>query len=645
MRVSTTMRLGCLLGLLATGLCLTLNSSALLCAAEQAATAEKKPADEKKADADKKPADEKKPEDKKDEVTNSVILGEIELHGSFPEGAPLPGIFGELSENLSALIARIEKAGTDPKIDGILLRINEPQLGWGSLAALQQAIAKVQGQGKKVYAYLDGASTQQYLLAASCDEITMPESGMLMLVGLRAEVGFYKNLFDLIGIKAEMLRVGEYKSAAEPYTRTEMSPAFRQEMEEMIDDYWQQITETIAKARKLKPEQVAEIIDNGPQSAQFALQSKLIDRIGYEDELESSIKKSRNAAKISVVKRYGKKKIDTDFSGLTGMVKFMELMTGAEPTRRKSVNPKIAVIYAIGPIMTGKSQSDLFGDSTMGSETMVKAIREAANDETVKAVVLRVNSPGGSALASDLMWRELELLKKPFVVSMGDVAASGGYYIAMGSDRIFAEPGTLTGSIGVVGGKMALQGLYEKIGITTSTITRGKNAGIFSSTTPFTDSERKSMQSMLNEIYDQFTGKAAAGRKMEKAALEKLARGRVYTGRQAVKIGLVDELGSLEDAIAYAVKQAGLKPEDKIERLQLPKAVNPLESLFGPIDAQARSAAGLSDAGHPASRKMLLDSLRSISPDLARSLKNLHLIELFRREPAVLIMPYQVEVK
>ncbi len=236
------------------------------------------------------------------------------------------------------------------------------------------------------------------------------------------------------------------------------------------------------------------------------------------------------------------------------------------------------------------------------------------------------------------MWRELKRLGKPFVVSMGDVAASGGYYIAMGSDRIFAEPGTLTGSIGVVGGKLSLGGLYDKIGMTTSVITRGKNAGIFSTTTAFSDSERETMQKMLNEIYKQFTEKAAAGRKMDVAVLEKLARGRVYTGRQALKIGLVDELGTLDDAVKKAVEMAGLKPEDKVERLHLPKAVSPFEALLGPIDAEARAATGVRERG-------LVELVRMVAPEAARKLDALRIMEVLSRERAALALPYSIEVK
>jgi protease-4 len=434
-----------------------------------------------------------------------------------------------------------------------------------------------------------------------------------------------------------MLRVGEFKSAAEPYTRTEMSPEFRKEMEEILDDRYKLLVDSIAGPRKLAADKVTAAIDEGPLTSRQAKDKGLIDRVAYEDELEAALAKQAEGKTFKVVKKYGKKKADTDFSGLAGMMKMMEMLMGVDQPKRKSSNPKLAIIYATGMIMTGKSQSDfLTGESTMGSDTMIKAIREANKDATVKAIVLRVDSPGGSALASDLMWHELGLVTKPFVVSMGDVAASGGYYIAMGANRVFADPGTITGSIGVVGGKFALNGLYNKVGITTDIISRGKNSGVLSSTHGFSDNERDSMQRLLNDVYDQFVSKAAKGRKMDKIKLEKLARGRVYTGSAALKIGLVDELGSLDDAIAYAKKLADVGPDEKLEKLVLPKATSPLESLLGPLDPNADSRV---------TQSAVRELLSSISPDLARNLQMLQLMQILSREPSLAVMPFRLVIK
>ncbi len=576
--------------------------------------------------------------DKAEAVAKKKLsVAHIEITGGYSEGVSVPGLFGDVVETLGTALQRLDKAARDESLDAVILHISDPSIGWAKLNELRVGIQKMRAKGRKVYAWMESADTKGYLIAAACDQIVLPESGMLMLPGLRAEVSFYKNLFDKLSIEPQMLRVGEFKSAAEPYSRSEMSPAFREEMEAILDDYYRQIVETISAGRKLTPEQVKAIIDTGLHTAADAKKLGLIDVVGYEDAIESLIKGDDKTAEVKITKGYGKKKIDTDFSGFTGMAKMMNLMMGVEPTTRKSTAPKIAVINATGAIMSGASSTDMFfGEQTMGSTTMIKAIRQARDDSTVKAVVLRVDSPGGSALASDLMWHELEALdgKKPFIVSMGDTAASGGYYIAMGADRIFAEPGTLTGSIGVVGGKIAFEKFYEKIGITTSVVMRGKNSGVLSPTTAFSETERTAMQKMLNDIYAQFTTKAAAGRKMDVEKLEKMARGRVYTGSQALQLGLVDELGTLADAIAFAKKSAGMDPDAKMERLDLPKPTSPFESLFGPIDPSSTSLGATGSA-----------LLKSLPEEIASQLRGLSIYDLLAKERVLTVLPYRVQVK
>ncbi|RLS44356.1 MAG: signal peptide peptidase SppA [Planctomycetota bacterium] len=576
--------------------------------------------------------------DKAEAVAKKKLsVAHIEITGGYSEGVSAPGLFGDVVETLGTALQRLDKAARDESLDAIILHISDPSIGWAKLNELRVGIQKVRAKGRKVYAWMESADTKGYLIAAACDQIVLPESGMLMLPGLRAEVSFYKNLFDKLSIEPQMLRVGEFKSAAEPYSRSEMSPAFREEMEAILDDYYRQIVETISAGRKLTPDQVKAIIDTGLHTAADAKKLGLIDVVGYEDAIESLIKGDDKTAEVKITKGYGKKKIDTDFSGFTGMAKMMNMMMGVEPTTRKSTASKIAVISATGAIISGASSADsFFGEQTMGSTTMIKAIRQARDDSTVKAVVLRVDSPGGSALASDLMWHELEALdgKKPFIVSMGDTAASGGYYIAMGADRIFAEPGTLTGSIGVVGGKIAFEKFYEKIGITTSVVMRGKNSGVLSPTTAFTETERTAMQKMLNDIYAQFTTKAATGRKMDVEKLEKMARGRVYTGSQALQLGLVDELGTLGDAIAFAKKSAGIDPDTKLERLDLPKPTSPFESLFGPIDPSSTSLGVTGSA-----------LLKSLPEEVASQLRGLSIYDLLAKERVLTVLPYRVKVK
>ena len=563
----------------------------------------------------------------------STKWAEIKLSGSLPEGPSLPGLFGEISESLNRIFERLDAAVNDREIQGIILKIENPSLGLGGVHELRSKIQDVRKSGKQVYGFLETATTSDYLIAAACDKIFMPEPGLLLMTGLRAEVSFYKNLLDMLEIQADILRVGKFKSAAEPYTRTEMSPEFRQEIEEMLDDQFNLIVSAIATARGITEQQVSEAVDNGPLTPQHALRLKLIDGVRYADEIEDIVLQDQQDSEFVLVEKYGRKKVDTNFDGFSGLIKMMNLMMGVEPGQKKSEKPQIAVIYASGPIMPGRGTSGPFGDEMIGSESMVDTIREAAKNDRVKAILLRINRPGGSATASDLIWRALEQVDKPIVVSMGDVAASGGYYIAMGADYIFVEPGTITGSIGVVGGKLALEGLFKKLGITTSIISRGKNAGALSMTTPFSDSERESMQKMMNEIYETFTTKAAAGRNMPLEKLLDLAGGRIYLGPRAVENGLVDEIGTLDQAVKKAAELAEID-EAKVERLLLPKPTSPFEQLFGPIDTTTR-------------HQTLIESFQNVLPEeILQTVRQALLVEkLTAADPRLLILPFQLKMK
>jgi protease-4 len=344
---------------------------------------------------------------------------------------------------------------------------------------------------------------------------------------------------------------------------------------------------------------------------------------------------SYQAEPLVYVENYGQEAVDTDFSGPTGVLKLMQAMMGGGTATRSSRGKKIAVVYAVGAIVPGESVSDLFGDQIMGSSTIVEALRQAGNDDQVAAIVLRIDSPGGSALASDLIWHETQVIKKPIVASLGDVAASGGYYIAMGADKIIAAPGTLTGSIGVVGGKLALSGLYNKVGVTTETIQRGKNSGLFSDSGKFTESQRAVVMDMMEEVYRQFTAKAAAGRKMPVEKLRELAGGRVYTGRQAKELGLVDRLGTLEDAIIEAKLLAGLERDADVRIEVLPEPTSILDSLFGVADGEQEVRLG----------RGLASAMNQFSPELAEIARKAHRLRAVFDRPAALIVPFELEIR
>ncbi len=546
---------------------------------------------------------------------------EIKLSGSYPEHQQMPGLFGDLVESLPTCMDRLHQAARDKSIKGVILHLDGLEIGWARLNELQSAIAEVKAAGKPIWARMNDGGNKDYLLAAACDRILMPESGTLMLTGLRAEVMFYKNLFEMFDVKADMLRVGAFKSAAEPYTRSEMSPEFRKEMEEILDDYYASMVSQIAAARKLPEEKVKASIDEGLLSTARAKELGLIDDVAYHDQMSDLIANGDTSMEVRIREDYRRKAANTELD----LFSLMELLSGGS-SQTSSTKPRIAVLRLEGAIVSGNSPMSLFSEASISSDKIVPLIEKIGKDENVKAIILRVDSPGGSALASDLIWRALEATHKPVVASMGDTAASGGYYISMGADAIFAEPGTLTGSIGVLGGKIALDGLMKKFGITTSVIQRGKNSGVMSSVAAFSDSERETMQQMLNTVYEQFTQKAAAGRHMEYATLEALARGRVYTGRQAKEIGLVDQLGTLADAVAYTRKLVG-DEAGKLELDDLPKAQSPLEMLMGQT----------APAGQP------LAELAALLPESARpALRHFSVLRQIADEPVLLILPFDV---
>lgn len=568
-------------------------------------------------------ADEKSPAaDQKNAVRKTrTDWAEIKLTGSYPESQQMPGLFGDMVEGLSTGMDRLHQAAKDKSIKGVILHIDGVEIGWARLNELQSAIAEVKAAGKPVWARMNDGDNKDYLLAAACDRILMPESGTLMLTGLRAEVMFYKNLFEMLNIKADMLRVGAFKSAAEPYTRSEMSPEFRQEMEEILEDYYAAMVKQIASARKMPDDKVKAAIDEGLLSAAKAKELGLIDDVAYHDQISGLIANGDASLDVRIREDYRKKKASTELDLFT----LLEIFSGGS-SQSGSTRPRIAVLRLEGAIVSGNSPVSLFSEASINSDRIVPLIEKLGKDDNVKAIILRVDSPGGSALASDLIWRALEASNKPVVASMGDTAASGGYYISMGADAIFAEPGTLTGSIGVLGGKIALDGLMKKFGVTTSVIQRGKNSGVMSTFSTFSDSERDAMQQMLNDVYALFTQKAATGRHMEHAALEKLARGRVYTGRQALEIGLVDKLGTLADAVAYTRKLVG-DEDGKLEMEELPKPQSPLEMLLG------QSA----PVGHP------YDAFAALIPESARpALRHFSVIRQIIDEPVLMILPFDV---
>ena len=575
-------------------------------------------------------ADEEKKDDKP-VVAHIVLTGDLD---EAPVGeSPFGGVAGE---NLKQKLDRIAKAKKDPKVKALLLEIHDLKLGlfgFGKVDEVRAALADFRKSGKKVYAYVEEIGGLDYLIACACDEIILPEGSGFGLTGLHLEMSFYKALLEKVHVKGDFLTMGEAKGAAEPYTRTEMGPENKKQYNLVLDDFYdKEIVQTIVESRPAKqwnPARVKAMIDEAPYTAKKALELGLIDRVAYLDALETQIK-----GDAEIARNYGKPKSSSDEGALAMIMKMMS------PQKKKSSKKtKIALIYAIGGIETGKGGGGLFGGPAIGSTTMIEAIREAEKDATVKAIVLRVDSGGGSALASDLIWHELKACKKPVVASMGDVAASGGYYITMSAKKVFAEPGTLTGSIGVLGGKIVIGGLMDFAGIKTEVLVRGKNAAADSTNTPFSETEKKALIATMQDIYDQFLDKALAGRaangvKMDKAKLLTLAGGRIWTGRQAKEHGLVDALGTMEDAIAEAKSLAKLPADQEVEYLMLPEPSNPLERLLDGGGLGMKAAAGAD-----------LMSLLNAVPEVRQHARAAESLLRMRNEKVWLTLPYGVRIR
>lgn len=621
-------------------------------AAEQAAEGDKADGDESAAEeSEAEPSDKAEPEAKKPEKKMSraakraaerakrraeeakkVRYAEFFLDGPLPESPGGSGPFGELAIDLRKQIARIDQAAEDDKIAGMVLRVRSPELGRGQRNELRQAIARFRKAGKRAVAEMEAVTGAGYLVACACDEIVMPESGFMIIAGIRAEPLFFKGMLAKIGVKADFVHVGEAKGAAEPFTRRKWSEPVKANITSMIDDLYEQMIDTIAMDRPMSRAAVVDAVNQGLLTATQAKEAGLIDRLAYASSLRETLAEHHDTDKLVFIRNYGKKKVDTDFSGPAGFFKLMGLMAGGGKSARGS-GDKIAIVYATGPIMTGESEVDPFGQSdSVGSTTIVQALRDADDDDRVKAIVLRVNSPGGSAVASDLIWNEIDRIEKPVVASMGDVAASGGYYISMGADHVFAEPTTVTGSIGVVGGKMAVGGLLDKVGVTTDLIARGENSGLFSPLQKFTDSERAALVGLMDDTYDQFTAKAAAGRGLSQERIKELGGGKVYTGRQAERLELIDELGDLKAALMKAKELAGIDADDKVRIDTYPEAVDFFESLFGDNEEQ---------------REVRVDlTLGGVLPELEEAVDRAGMLrKLFAREPVGLLMPYDLRIE
>ena len=462
----------------------------------------------------------------------------------------------------------------------------------------------------------------------------MMPGGEIEIPGVGLQTMFYRGLFDKIGVKPDFVQIGAYKGAEEPYTRTEPSKESRGELTKVVDSLYEQIVDGIAFNRHLKRGDVLDMINGVFLSAKVAKERKFIDHLVDQDGLRDLIKK-QVGRDINLIQDYGREAAEElDFSNPLGLLKSLNKK---DPTEAHA--PGIALIYAEGEIVDGETES-LFGGGSIGSENIRKAFRLAVRDEKIKAIVLRIDSPGGSALASEVMWQAVHRAaeKKPVIISVGSMAASGGYYLASAGEYIFADPCAIVGSIGVVGGKFVLTDLFKTIGVNTEIFKRGDNAALYTMDAPFTDSQRKLVTEWMQQTYEQFTTRVMTTRKGKIKDIDEVAHGRLFLAKQAKGLGMIDELGGMQKAIAYAAKQGKL-PEEDFDIRVIPGTRTLADLLRGrgfdsksPIRAQfTPDLAGL---------------LKGLSPANARLFsQQLSLMRMLQARPVVLMSPYIVTTK
>ena len=499
---------------------------------------------------------------------------EFTLSGTYTDTKVVSTFGTSSTKTLRGLSKKLDALKTDDDLAGVIFKIEGVSLGWATLQEIRNKLNEFREAEKETIAYLESGGNAEYLLAATMDRVVLMPTGSLNLTGLRAEILFYKGLFDKLDIEADMLAMGKYKSGVEPYMRDGMSDEFRESMTALLDDLYTQLLNHIAESRDgIATEDASDLIDRGPFTAKEAKQAKLVDVLQYYDELVATLKaETAENEEVQVVKPGSERQRKVpDMNSFAGMMQLFSILSPPQRAQATSEN-QIALIYASGAILPDIG-SIFMPMSVITPKTLKKAFEKARTDDSVRAVVLRVDSPGGSALASDLIWREVMLTQreKPVVVSMGNVAASGGYYIAMAAGTIVAQPSTLTGSIGVFGGKLNLKGLYNKAGLKKEIIAHGQNATLYSDYGGFTPTERERVEKMMRTVYEDFVNKAAAGRNKSFEDIDDIAQGRVWTGRQAQELGLVDEIGGLDDALSIAKKQAGFNEDDKVNLIVLPK--------------------------------------------------------------------------
>ncbi len=475
---------------------------------------------------------------------------ELLLKEEIVEGRPEHSLLSRRTRTAYLDVLEIlHHAAGKAKITGLILTLEDLSAGWGRLTGLRRAIQEFRVKGKTVFCFMEGGGNAEYYLAAACDRVFMPPAASLNLVGLASEVFFFREILDRFGLEPQLQAEGEFKSAGEMFTRTRMSPPSREQLNVLLDDFHAEFCTALAESRGITREEMSAKINAGPYTARNAAAEGLIDGICYQDEVAGKLKEriGEAARPLQAHKVYPHE----------GRVR--RLLTWRRP--------RVAFVDLLGNIVSGEHRRDRIGRHMAGAETIGKFLEHAKKSRRIRAVVVRIDSPGGTGAASDLLWRKIMLLKeeKPVIVSCGDVAASGGYYVAAAGSHIIAEPTTITGSIGVLGGKFVARELMKRLSIYRESVCRGEHAEFDSPFTPFTRPEEEKLEQQLREFYrEDFLKKVASGRNLSEEAVDKVGRGRVWSGLRAKEHGLIDSLGGPREAVQEARRIAGIPDKKKI---------------------------------------------------------------------------------
>lgn len=583
---------------------------------------------------------------------NETVVPVFTLSGSYSEIAlPDDPIFGSIGkESLRTLVSRVDKARTDPNVKGVVLLMAGASLGTAQLEEFRAALDRLKKDGKPVYAHVDDLKFGGFALLSGAKRISLSPTGDVWVTGLYGEQLFVRGLLDRLGVEPDFLTCGDYKSAGEMFMRTSSSPEAKKMHDWMLDSLFERFVELIAEGRGVPVEKAREWVKQGLFSSEAAQKGGLVDALEDRYEFAATVKKELGGS-VKFDRSYGKNKgqqidLNNPFAAIQLWAQILE-----GPKVKKSNKDAIAIVHVDGPIMPGSAgpTSPLaMAEEGAFSETIRKALDQVAQDPKVKGVVLRVSSPGGSVVASEVILRATERVKakKPFVVSMGDVAASGGYYVSCLSDKIYADPTTITGSIGVISGKMATTKMWGQFGINFEPNQRGEKAGILSGAAKFTEAERNELQGWMDEVYGVFKKHVTDGRGEKlKKPIDEIAGGRVYTGRQALELGLIDELGGLNDAIAYVAGKADAKD---YEIRSLPKPKNFFEELLGDLthtpSKEEEKNLSIEAPRVPSSTSQLFRSaapiLDGVDPARAKLIRQaVQYLELIGREQVIAVSP------